>query len=143
MIEALDLAILLDALEQDVRAEHIILCENIGVAETQVHVCMRSKVKDRVNIVLLQAFDHVAWNCDIAVEEVEIWLRLQHARIVQRATVVELVERNNVVGVGILDGKVAYKPRPTVVFLARSALSQPRFLSCDTTNINPNLRISI
>jgi len=74
VVEALDLAILLDALEQDMRAEHIVLREDVGVAETQVHVCVRREVEDGVNIVLLQAFDHVAWNCDIAVEEAEIRL---------------------------------------------------------------------
>ena len=102
-------------------AEYIVFRENVGVAETQVHVCVRREVEDGVNVVLLQAFDHVAWNRDIAVEEAEVRLRLQHAGIVQRAAVVELVEGNNVVGVGIFDGKVAYKPRPTIVFLALSA----------------------
>jgi hypothetical protein len=121
VVEALDLPILLDALEQHVRAKHIVLREEVGVAETQVHVCMRREVEDGINIVLLQAFDHVARYGDIAVKEAEVRLRLQHARIVQRAAVVELVEGNNVVCVGIFDGKVAHQPRPTVVFLARSA----------------------
>lgn len=114
VVEALDLAILLDALEQHMRAEHIVLREDVGVAEAQVHVCMRRQVENGVNIVLLQAFDHVARYGNIAVEEAEIRLRLQHASIIQRATIVELVERNDVVCVGIFDGKVAYKPRPTV-----------------------------
>jgi hypothetical protein len=121
VVEALDLAILLDALEQHMRAEHVILRENVRVAETQVYVRMRGEVEDRINIVLLQAFDHITGYGDIAVKEAEIWLRLQHARIVQRAAIVELVEGNNVVGVGIFDGKVARKPRPTVIFLAQSA----------------------
>lgn len=114
MIEALDLAILLDALEQHMRAEHIVLREDVGVAEAQVHVCMRREMENRVDVVLLQAFYHVARYGNIAMKEAEIRLRLQHARIVQRAAIVELVERHDVVGVGIFDGKVAYKPRPTV-----------------------------
>jgi hypothetical protein len=118
VVESLNLAIFLDALEQHMRAENIVLREDVGVTETQIHMCMRSEMKDGVNIVLLKTPDHVAWYCDIAVEEAEIRLRLQHARIVQRTTVVELVERHNVVVVWILDGQVAHKPRSTVVFLA-------------------------
>jgi hypothetical protein len=38
--------------------------------------------------VLLQAFDHITWNSDIAVEEAEVRFRLQHTRIVQRAAIV-------------------------------------------------------
>lgn len=88
VVEALDLAILLDALEQHMRAEHIVLREDVGVAETQIHVCMRREVEDSVNVVLLQAFDHITWNSDIAVEEAEVRFRLQHTRIVQRAAIV-------------------------------------------------------
>jgi hypothetical protein len=122
VVEALDLAILLDALEQHMRAKHIVLRENVGVAETQIHVRMRSKVEDGIDVVFLQAPDHVAWYGDIAVEEAEIRLRLQHARIVQRAAIVELVERHNVVVVGVFDGKMAHKPRSAVVFLALVSL---------------------
>lgn len=110
VVKALDLAILLDALEQHMRAEHIVLREDVGVAETQIHVCMRREVENRVNVVLLQAFYHVARYGNIAVKEAEIRLRLQHASIIQRAAIVELVKGNNVVSVGIFDGKVAYKP---------------------------------
>jgi hypothetical protein len=121
VVEALDLAILLDALEQHMRAEHIILREDVGVAETQVYMCVRRKVEDGVDVVLLQAFDHVARYSDIAVKEAEVRFRLQHSGIVQRAAIVQLVKGNNVVGVGIFDGKVAYKPRPTVCIFGLSA----------------------
>lgn len=120
------------------RAEHIVLREDVGVAETQIHMRMRSQVKDGVNVVFLQAPDHVGGCGDIAVEEAEVRLLFQHARIVQRAAVVELVERHDVVGVGIFDGQVAHKPRSTVVFLARSAgfgFVEPRFLSSDTVRL--------
>jgi hypothetical protein len=121
VVEALDLAILLDALEQHMRAEHIIFREDVGVAETQVYMCVRRKVEDGVDVVLLQAFDHVARYSDIAVKEAEVRFRLQHSGIVQRAAIVQLVKGNNVVGVGIFDGKVAYKPRPTVCIFGLSA----------------------
>ena len=121
VVETLNFAILLDALEQHVGAKNIIFGEDVGVAETQIHMRMRSEMKDGVDVVFLQAPDHVAWCGDIAVEEAEVRLRLQHARIVQRAAIVQLVKGHNVVVVGIFDGKVAHKPRSTVVFLALSA----------------------
>jgi len=123
VVEALDLAILLDTLEQHMRAKHIVLREDVGVAETQIHVRMRSKMEDGIDVVFLQAPDYVAWNSDIAVEEAEIRLRLQHARMVQRAAIVELVKRHDVVVVGVFDGKMAHKPRSTVVFLALVSLA--------------------
>jgi hypothetical protein len=54
----------------------MIVREDVRVAEAQIHMCMRSEVKDGVNIVFLETPDHVAWYCDIAVEEAEIRLRL-------------------------------------------------------------------
>jgi hypothetical protein len=83
VVESLNLAIFLDALQQHMRAKDIILREDVGVTETQIHMCMRSEMKDGVNVVLLKTPDHVAWYCHIAVEEAEIFFFLQHARIVQ------------------------------------------------------------
>ena len=95
----LDLAILLNALQQDMGADHIVHGEFVRVAKAQVHVRVRSKVEDSVDVVLLQAFDHVGGDGHVAVEEVEVarLLRLQQARIVERAAIVEFVKADDVV----------------------------------------------
>jgi hypothetical protein len=72
VVESLNLAILLDALEQHMRAKHIVLREDVGVAEAQIHMGMRSKVKDDVNIVLLQTPDHVSWYGYVAMKKAEV-----------------------------------------------------------------------
>jgi hypothetical protein len=99
LVIPLDLAILLDALQQDVCADHIVHCEFVRVAKAQIHVGVRSEVEDGVDVVLLQTPDHVDSHGHIAVEEVEVsqLLRLQQARIVERAAIVEFVEGNDVV----------------------------------------------
>lgn len=102
-------------------AEHVVLREDVRVAETQIHMRVRGEMEHGIYAVLLQASDHVFRSSHIAVKEAEIRLRLQHARIVERAAVVEFVERYDVVVVRILDCQVADKPRATVIFLARSA----------------------
>jgi hypothetical protein len=51
-----------------------------------------------VDVVLLQTPDHIARNCHVAVEEVEVsqLSRLQQARIVERAAIVEFVKEHDV-----------------------------------------------
>lgn len=126
MVESLETTILLDTLEQDVRAKDVVFGEGIRVTKTQIHMRVGREVEDGVDAVIPEALQHVAWPCYIAVEEAEIWLRLQHARIVQRAAVIQLVEGYDVVMVGILDCQVAHQPRATVLFLAQSAAAISR-----------------
>lgn len=121
MVESLHFAIFLDAFEQHVGAKNIVFREDVRVAETQIHMRMRREMEHGIYVVLLQTSDHVFRSSHIAVKEVEIRLRLQHARIVERAAVVEFVERYDVVVIRVLDRQVADKPRATVIFLARSA----------------------
>lgn len=85
MVKSLDLAILLDAFQQDVRAEHIVLRKVVRVAKTQIDMRVRGEVEHSVDVVLLQTLDHVAWDCNVAVEEAEVaqLSRSQHARIVE------------------------------------------------------------
>ena len=94
MVIPLDLAVLLDTLEQDVRADHIVHGEFVRIDKAQVHVRVGSEMEHGVDVVLLQAFDHVGSDGGIAVEEVEVsrLLRLQQACIVERAAIVEFVE---------------------------------------------------
>lgn len=110
------------------RAENIVLRKDVGVAETQIHMRVRRKVEYGVDVVFLQALDHIARNRHIAVEEAKIRLRLQHARIVQRAAVVELVEGYHVVVVRIFDGQVAYQPGPTFCIFGAGQLSASNWL---------------
>jgi len=99
VVKPLNLAVLLDAFQQDVRAEHIVLRKVVRVAKTQIHMRVRSEVEYGVDVVLLQTLDHVARDCHVPVEEAEIaqLSRLKHARIVERAAIVELVKGHDVV----------------------------------------------
>jgi len=112
LVIPLDLAILLDALQQDVGADDIVHGEFVRVSKAQVDVRVGGEVEDGVDVVLLQTFDHVGGDGNIAVEEVEVaqLLRLQQAGIVERAAVVEFVETDDVVVALVFDGQVAYKP---------------------------------
>jgi hypothetical protein len=119
----LDLAILLDTLEQDVRADHVVHGKFVRVAKAQVHMRVGGEMEHGVDVVLLQAFDHVGSDGDIAVEEVEVarLLRLQQACIVERAAIVEFVEGHHDVVVSLVfNRQVAYKSRATVVIRAVS-----------------------
>jgi hypothetical protein len=102
----LDLGILLDALQQDVRADDIVHGEFVRVAKAQVDVGVGGEVEDGVDVVFLQTFDHVGGDGHISVEEVEVsqLLRLQQARIVERAAIVEFVKGYNVVVSLVFDG---------------------------------------
>jgi len=120
VVESLDPPELLDALEQHMRPQHIVLGEVVRVAEAQVNVCMRRKVEDCIDIMLLQTSQDIVRLRYIAVEEVEVRLALQHAGIVQTAAIVELVERDDVVCIWILDGQVSDQPRATTIVSERS-----------------------
>lgn len=121
MVESPDTTILLDTLEQDVCAKHIVFGKRVRVTKTQIHMRVGREVEDGIDAVISEALQHVTWSRHIAVEEAEIRLRLQHASIVQRAAVIQLVEGYDVVMVGILYCQVAHQPRATVLFLAQSA----------------------
>lgn len=85
VIKSPDLAIRFDALQQDVRAAHIVHRKDVRVAETQIDMRVRSEVEHGVDVVFLQTLNHVGRYRHVAMEEAEVTQlpRLQHTCIVE------------------------------------------------------------
>lgn len=73
---------LLGTLQHDMRSIDIGVGEAIGVAETQIDVGLRCKVKNGVNVVALHAVEDLLWFCNVTMIEGEVALVVEHARIV-------------------------------------------------------------
>lgn len=101
------------SLEQDVCAVYVRVGELVRVAEAQVDVGLRCEVEDGVDLVLTQHALDIAWGGDVAMLEGEVRSVVEHARVVQRCAVVELVQRDDVV-VGVGEYEVPYKPAGAV-----------------------------
>lgn len=110
--EALD-ADLLGGLEQHVGAVDVGVGEAVRVTEAQVDVRLRGEVEDGVDVVALEAVHHLGGVGDVALVEGEVALVIEGARVVERRAVVELVEGDNVVGLGVCEGQVAHQPAGT------------------------------
>lgn len=100
-------------LHQHTRSVHIVREEGTRIAEAQIDMCHGRQVEDRVYLMHTHASRHIRKIRDIAMEEFEVWPALQHTRIVPRAAIVELVERDHIVSIGILDYKMSDEPRAT------------------------------
>jgi hypothetical protein len=98
VVDLLHLAIFFEALQQDVRAKHIVPRKDVRVVKTQIHVRVGGEVEYGVDVVLLQTPDDIVRNRHVAVEEVEVsqLSRLQQARIVGRAARFEFVKGHDV-----------------------------------------------
>jgi len=95
-------------------AIYICMCECVRVTKAQINVRLCGKVENCVNIVSLQAVHDLGRVCDIAMVECEISFVIEDSRVVQGSAVVELVEGNDVVGIGIGQCEMSYKPASTV-----------------------------
>ena len=82
----------LGALEQHVRAEHVVLRERERVAEGVVDVRLRGGVDDRVDLLRLQHVRHQVGAHDVPLDELVVRAVLHLVKVAQRAAVVELVE---------------------------------------------------
>ena len=98
---------------------YICMRKCVGVTEAQINVRLCGKVENCVNIVSLQAVHDLRRVCDIAMVECEISFVIEDSRVVQGSTVVELVEGNDVVGIGIGQCEMSYKPASTVAAVRR------------------------
>jgi hypothetical protein len=67
-------------------------------------------VEDSIDLISPQTFDDISPTRYIAMEECEVRSRFQHARVVPRATVVQLVEGDDSIMVGILGHQMPNKP---------------------------------
>lgn len=111
--EAPDAAHLPRALEQHVRAVDVGVREAVRVAEAQVDVRLRGEVQHGVDAVALHAVDHVGRVRDIALVEGEVGPVCEEGRVVEGGAVVELVEGDDVVRVGVGQREVADQPAGT------------------------------
>lgn len=89
-------------LEQHMRTHDIIVGESEGVAKTQVHMALRRQMENGVDLVHFQTLEHVGFFGNITVKEAEIRSSLEHARVVQRTAVIQLIEADDIVRVGVL-----------------------------------------
>lgn len=101
------------SLEQDVGAVYIGVCELVRVAEAEVDVRLGGKVEDGVDSVPPQHALDVGGQRDVALLKGKVGPAVEDARVVERGTVVEPVERDDVV-VGVRENQMARKPAGSV-----------------------------
>lgn len=113
--------------------------ELVAVAEAQVDVGLRGEVEDGVNAVFLEHRLHGERGCDVAVDKGKVGAGGEAARIVERGTIVELVEGDDVIVGGVGEGKMANDPAGAVE--CSRAISWQRMAasggSRGGTNMNP------
>jgi hypothetical protein len=95
-------------------AENVIVGESVGISEAQVNVGLSSKVEDGVNLVAFKAVHDFRGIGDIAMVEAEVPLVIECSRVVQRGAVVELVERYDIVRIGVCHGQMSHQPASTM-----------------------------
>jgi hypothetical protein len=78
-------------------AVYVRVRELVRVAEAEVDMRLRRKVEDGVDFVLTQHALHVGRRCYVAILKGEIGLVVEDSCVVERCTVVELVERHDIV----------------------------------------------
>ena len=77
--------------------------EAVRVAEAEVDMRLGGKVEYRVDIVALEAVDHLTRVRDIAVVETKVGLVVEGPRVIEGRAVVELIERDDIVGARVCD----------------------------------------
>lgn len=105
---------LFGTLKQDMCAKYVIVGESIGISETQIDVGLSSKVENSVNFVAFKAVHDFRRISDIAMVEAEVPLVIECSCVVQRGAVVKLVERDDIVCIGVCHSQVSYQPASTV-----------------------------
>lgn len=96
------------ALQHDVSAPHIRSRELEGVAERQVDVRLRRKVDYRIDFISLQGGCDVCRFRDVALHKGEIREVIEGGGVIEGSAVLEFVEGNYAVGIGVLECEMAY-----------------------------------
>lgn len=107
--EALD-ADLLGGLEKDVGPVDVGVGEAVRVAKAQVDVGLGGEVEDGIDVVTLEAVHDLGGVGDVALVEGEVPLVIESAGVVERGTVVKLVEGDDVVCLWVREGQVSHQP---------------------------------
>lgn len=98
MDEAFDLcAEFARALEEDMGAEDVRVCEFVGVSEREVDVGLSGEVEDGVDVVGAKGGGDRGGRGDVAVDECEVGEVGETAGVVEGSAVVEFVEGDDVV----------------------------------------------
>ena len=71
-------------------------------------------MEDCVDFVLLQAVHNLGGVRDVALVEGKVLLVVENAGVIEGGAVVKLVERYDIVRVGVGQGKMSYQPTSTV-----------------------------
>lgn len=113
VVKPLDRANMVGALQQLMRADEVVPAELQRIAKAEIDVRLRGEMHNHVDLELAQAAQDILPLRHVAVEEGEVRPALEHAGVVARAAVVQLVEGDDVVGARILCGEVSDDPGGT------------------------------
>lgn len=122
---------LLRALQENVCAVDVCVCEGIRVTKTQINMRLCSEVENGIDVVALEAVHNFGGVCDVAMVEREVSLVVEDSGIVERGTVVELVEGDDIVCIRVGKGKMSYQPAST------ATVRDMRYWSCSIAHMKP------
>lgn len=109
MDEASDAAVLADAVQESLGADHVVDSEAGRVKEGVLHVGVGGKVHHTVDVVFGQGLGHDFTVGQVALDEVEVGEGLQAVDVGHRGDIVQTVEADDVV-LRVLDGHVTSDP---------------------------------
>jgi hypothetical protein len=101
---------LLGTFQDNVCSVDIGMGELIGISEAQINVRLSSKVEDSINVVSLQAIHNLGGIGDISMVESKVPLIVKGSSIVQRCAVIEFIEGDDVIGVGVCQCEMSHQP---------------------------------
>src|SRR5450432_3664497 len=95
-------------------AKDVVIGECVRVAKAQVNVGLSGKVEDGINLVAFKTIHDFGGVCNIAMVEAKVPLVIERPGIVERSAVVQLVERDNIIGIRICHGQMSHQPTSTL-----------------------------
>jgi hypothetical protein len=106
------------SLQKDMCPIHICVRELVRVAEAEINVRLCGEVEDGIDVVLAQDTLDICRRGNVTMLKSEVRSVVEDARVVQARTVVELIERDDIVVVGVRQDEMADKPTCSVLVLA-------------------------
>jgi hypothetical protein len=92
------------------RSVYVGVGELVRVAEAEVNMRLCGEVEDGIDVVLAQHTLNVGRRGNVSMLEGEVRSVVEDARVVQARAVVELIERDDIVVVGVCQDQMAGKP---------------------------------
>jgi hypothetical protein len=106
------------ALQKNMRPVYIRVGELIGVAEAEINMRLRGEMENGIDLVLPQHALDVCRRGNVSVLECKVWPAVEDARVVQCCAIVELIQRDDIVVVGVRQDQMADKPTGSALALA-------------------------